>query len=158
MDKIFQGNIIILCPKDIIKYLTEVNNLKIEEMRFEGKLTGYIFGDTKEFHTLYFAEKNEDLRQFLVNASGGSDVSIETIAGFSIFNDKDVGKYGILSYDLKEEEFHRQNVKNVIERVLPKVDTMFRSAVSNTIQEFTDNVILNELMNISIRNNIKMTK
>lgn len=76
---------------------------------------------------------------------------METIAGFSIFNDKYTGQYGILSYDLKYEGFNRQNVKNVIEYVLPKVDAMFESAVNSSIQEFTDNIMLSELMNVSIR-------
>lgn len=158
LDKIFQGNIIILGPENIIKRLKEVNNLKICEMRFEDKLTGYVFKDAKEFHTLYIAEKNEDLRKFLTYVSGRQDISMETIAGFSIFNDKDIGKYGILSYDLKDEEFNRQNVKNVIEYVLPKVDTMFQSAVNNSIQEFADNVMLSELMNVSLKNNRRRAK
>lgn len=64
LDKIYEGNIIILGPENIIKRLKEVNNLKIEEMRFEDKLTGYVFKDAKEFHTLYITEKNEDLRKF----------------------------------------------------------------------------------------------
>lgn len=156
LDKIFQGNIIILGPENLIKYLTEIKNLKIEAMRFEDKLTGYKFRDTKEFHTLYFAEKNEYLRDFLIGASGEPDINIDTIVGFSIFNDKD--SYGILSYDLKEEEFNRDNVKKVIEYVLPEVDKMFNSAVNDSLQGFTEMVMLENLMNIAVNKKKKIAK
>lgn len=156
LDKIFQGNIIILGPENLIKYLTEIKNLKIEAMKFEDKLTGYKFRDGKEFHTLYFAEKNEDLRNFLIGVSGDADINIDAIAGFSIFNDED--KYGILSYDLKDDEFNRQNVKKVIEYVLPKVDKMFNSAVNDSVRGFTEMVMLENLMSIATRNKKKIAK
>lgn len=158
LDKIFQGNIIILGPEDLIKHLIGVKNLKIEVMRFEDKLTGYMFKDGKEFHTLHFAEKNEDLRKFLIDASRRPDINIDKIAGFSIFNDKNTGNYGILSYDLKDEEFNRHNVKKAIEYVLPNVDRMFSSTVNDSIQEFTDRIMLENLMNIATKNKKKIAK
>jgi hypothetical protein len=156
LDKIFQGNVIILGPEDLIKRLIEVNNIQMEVMRFEDQLTGYAFNNTEEFHTLYFAEKNEDLRRFLVESSGRQDINIGIIAGFSIFHNRNASEYGISSYDLKDEEFNRDSVKKVIEWVLPKVDRMFNSAVNSSIKEFTDMVMLEHLMNISVENKKKM--
>lgn len=155
LDKIFQGNIIILGPENLIKLLKEEKNLKIEIMRFEDKFAGYMFKDGKEFHTLYFAEKDEDLRQFLIDTSRMPDINIDKIAGFTIFNDKDTNKYGILSYDLKDEEFNRHNVKKAIEYVLPKVDDMFNSTVRDSMQKFTEKMMLEELMNITTKNKKK---
>lgn len=158
LDKIFDGNMIILGPEDIIRHLIEDKNLKIDTFRFEGKLTGYIFKDEKEFHTLYLVEKNEDLKKFLTDASKKPDIDIDTIVGFSIFNDKDKGNYGILSYDLKDKEFNRDNVKNVIEYVLPEADRMFNSVVNGSIQEFTEMMMLENLMNIAAKNKKKIAK
>lgn len=158
LDKIFEGNIIILGPEDLIKHLTEDNNLKIDAFRFEGKLTGYMFNDGKEFHTLYLAEKNEDLKKFLIDVSKNTDISTDTFAGLSIFNDKDTGNYGILAYDLKDKEFSRDNVKKAIEKVLPKADNMFNSAVNDSIQEFTEMMMLENLVNIVAKNKKKIAK
>lgn len=160
LDKIFQGNIIILGPEDLIKHLTEVKNLKIEAVRFEGKLTGYMFKDGKEFHTLYLAEKNEDLKKFLIDVSKNTDISPDTFVGFSIFNDKDAdtGNYGILAYDLKDNEFSKDNVKKAIEKVLPTTDDMFNSTVKDSVQEFTEKIMLTELMNITAKNKKKVAK
>ncbi len=116
LDKIFEGNIIILGPGNLIKHLTDIENLKIEALKFEDKLTGYIDKNGKEFHTLYFAEKNEYMKKFLIKTSKRSDLDIDNYVGFSIYNDKN-NKYGILSYDL-DDGFDRSKVKNIIEYVL----------------------------------------
>lgn len=163
LDKIFQGNIIVLGPENLIKYLLE-QNLKIEAMRFEGKLTGYMYKDRNEFHTLYFAEKNEDLKKFLGKSSGNSDINIDTVVEFSIFNDKDTVNFGISLYDmrrikeLKDKEFNRENVKKIIEDVLPKVDDMFNSTVRDSVQEFAEKVMLSELMKMTMKNKKKTEK
>jgi hypothetical protein len=161
IDKIFQGNIIVMGPENLIKYLSD-QNIKIEAMRYEDKLTGYIYVDRNEFHTLYLAEKNEDLKKFLAKVSRDHDINIDAVVGFSIFNDKD--SYGISLYDmkrikeLKDKEYNRDNVKKIIEHVLPKADNMFKSAVKDSIHEFTEKVMLSELVMMTMKNKKNIEK
>lgn len=156
LDNIFEGKIIILGPENLIKSLVE-KNVKIEEMRFEDKLTGYMFKEGRnEFHTLYLAEKDEDLRKFLIGASGDHDISLDKLVGFSIFNDDT--NYGILYYDLKYEEYSRSNVKKMIERVLPKADDMFNSVVKDSMQQISETIMLSTLADMATRDKKRVAK
>lgn len=149
LDNVLKGKIITFGTTDLVTRLAHDKNLNIEIARFEGKYIGFMFKEEKEFHTLHFTEKNEELKNYIYNISGNIDVDLNKLIGISIYSETITDGIGIIAYELKDEEFNRENVKKMVETIFPTADAMFVSAHKDCIQNFADRIMVNGIINVT---------
>lgn len=150
-DRILEGKSIILGPKDLIAYLENVENFKIEVFKFEDRFVGFMFKDGKEFHTLYLADRDENFERFFTRVA---KCSTDNFIGFSIYHQGE--KQGILGYDVKK--FDRDSIKETLKMLFPSSSAMIKSAINDTMQQFTDMVMLDNIIDIASKKKKKIAK
>lgn len=152
VDKIFQDNIYVAGTVELVENISMENNLYSQIAIFEGSRIGLNFKN-KEFHTLHFLEKNENLKNFIMRCGEAvDDGKYDKLVGIILYEDKITDSFGLIAVGFTKEEFSRENVKKTLENVFPSAEVIFNAMAKDSIVHSAKLLMLEELLYLQRKN------
>lgn len=152
VDKIFQGNIYVAGIVELVENISKNNNFITQIAIFEGSRIGLNFKN-KEFHTLHFLEKNDNLKSFILRCDESfEDEKYDKLVGIILYEDKITDGFGIISVGFTKEEFNRENVKKTLENIFPSAEEVFNSMTKDSMIQSAKLLMLEELLYLQRKN------
>lgn len=154
VDKIFQGNMYVAGTVELIEKMSTDYCFNTQIAIFEGSRIGLNFKN-KEFHTLHFSEKNENLKNFIMSCGDSFDNGKEKydkLVGIILYEDKVTDSFGMVAVGFGEEEFSRENVKKTLENVFPKAEDIFNAVAKDSMIHSAKLLMLEELLYLQRKN------
>ena len=143
-----------MATKETIEGLVDRYNLNSEVAKYEDSKIGYMFHDRREFHPLYFLKKDDQLECFIDNFFEEFVIRPDKLVGFSISINRITDNFHGIIYQL-EKEFNKDNIKKMLDDIFPKPDQIFESMQHDTIQDLTDKMLIEGMMNVAGRKTIE---
>jgi hypothetical protein len=148
VDKIFQNQIFVLGTVKLIDKISNENELNAQVAIHENSRIEFNY-QNKEFHTLYFIEKNEKLKNFIILQDDFADhTDFDELVGIVINEDKLTDGFGLVAMCLPREGFNRKTVKGILENIFPSPDKIFGSMTREHMINLTKQTMLEELIHL----------
>jgi hypothetical protein len=152
VDNIFQGKIYISGTVELVEEISRGNKLNTQIAVFEESRIGLNFKN-KEFHTLHFVEKDENLKNFIMRCDDSfEDSMFDKLVGIIIYDNKITDGFGVIAVGFTKEEFTRKNVRKTLENIFPSHEDIFNAMAKSSMIQSAKLLMLEELIYLQKKN------